>query len=335
MGMLFDLQLFASTKIADVIVPEVFNDYVVERTAELSEFVRSGIIEKDALFDKLATAGGKLINMPFWNDLTGDDEVLSDSNSLTVNKIGSGQDIAVLLMRGKAWGVNDLATALSGDDPMKAIGDLVAEYWVRKLQTTTLSILAGVFGTALATSHTVDIAIEAGDTATDANLISSGAIIDAKHVLGDNAKKLVAIAMHSAIYGALEKDNLISTEPTNTQDIGWGTYLKLTVIVDDTLPVVAGSTSGFKYTTYLFGKGAIALGEGKAPVPTETDRDTLAGEDILINRRHFILHPRGVKFTSDTVVGSSPTNAELGNADNWSKVYTDKNIRLARLITNG
>ena len=34
-----------TTKVADVIVPEVFNPYVIERTAELSALVQSGIIE--------------------------------------------------------------------------------------------------------------------------------------------------------------------------------------------------------------------------------------------------------------------------------------------------
>lgn len=123
-----------STKIADVIVPEVFNPYVIERTAELSALVKCGIIVKDKELDALALAGGRLINMPYWKDLNGDDEVLDDNGALTPGKITAGQDVAALLMRGKAWSVNDLATALSGDDPMKAIGDLVAEYWARQRQ---------------------------------------------------------------------------------------------------------------------------------------------------------------------------------------------------------
>ena len=67
------------TKISDVIVPEVFNPYVVQRTMELSALYNSGIIANNSELDELARAGGKTINMPYWNDLTGDDEVLSDS----------------------------------------------------------------------------------------------------------------------------------------------------------------------------------------------------------------------------------------------------------------
>lgn len=333
-----NIQYFAKTQIQDVIVPEVFNPYVVQRTAELSALRRSGIISSNAELDRLASSGGRLINMPFWDDLTGDDEVLSDSGALTPQKITASQDVAVLLMRGKAWSANDLAKALSGDDPMRAIGDLVAEYWVRMEQKTLISIIDGVFADNVANDAgdlVKNIATEDGNTATEANKLSAEAVIDAATLLGDAAGKLTAIAVHSIVYANMQKNNLIDFEPTNTQNIGWGTYLGKTVIVDDGLAPVAGTTSGFKYKTILFGQGAIGLGNGAAPVPTETDRDSLAGDDILINRRHYILHPRGIKFTDTSVAASSPTNAELAAAVNWDRVYEKKNIRLVELVTNG
>src|SRR5690606_39319940 len=85
-------------------------------------------------FDRLANSGGTLVHMPYWEDLTGDDEVLSDQAALTPGKITAGQDVARRQARGRAWGVNDLAHLLAGDDPMRAIGDLVAEYWARRFQ---------------------------------------------------------------------------------------------------------------------------------------------------------------------------------------------------------
>ena len=70
-----------TTRIQDVVVPEVFNPYVIQRTAELSKLVRSGIVVPNPELDKLALAGGKLINMPYWDDLNGDDEVLHPKSS--------------------------------------------------------------------------------------------------------------------------------------------------------------------------------------------------------------------------------------------------------------
>lgn len=329
----------AKTQIADVIVPSVFNPYVVQRTTELTELYLGGIVRSNPELDRLATAGGKLINMPYWDDLTGADEVLSDSGALTPAKITAGQDIAALLMRGKAWSVNDLAKALSGDDPMMRVGDLVADYWARRAQDVLINSLAGVFADNIANDSNdmvSDISIADGNNAASTNLISSEAVIDAAHTMGDANAKLTGIAVHSDVYAALKKANLITFRPVDEQNLReiaeFGNYR---IIQDDRCPKVAGGTSGYVYTSYLFGDGAFGLGNGAAPVPTETDRDSLAGDDILINRRHYLLHPRGIKFASGSVAGSSPTNAELALAANWDRVYDRKNIRIAALKTNG
>lgn len=306
-----------TTRIADVIVPEVFNPYVIQRTAELSALQQSGIIANNPELDKLASAGGRIINMPYWEDLTGDDEVLSDSTPLTPDKITASKDAAVLLLRGKAWSANDLAKALSGDDPMGAIGDLVAAYWARRRQATLISILKGVFDSPSMASNTHDISKE-----TDNNGFTAETFIDASYKLGDAENKLTAISVHSITYASLRKQNLIEfIKDSDNQQIP--TYMGKRVIVDDGMPV-----DDDVFTTYIFGQGAIGLGNGGAPVPTETDRDSLQGDDILINRQHFILHPRGVKFTDAEVAGEAPTNAELANADNWTRVYEPKNVRI-------
>ena len=309
------------TIIADVIVPEVFNPYVVERTAELSAFYQSGIIARNPELDRLATAGGKLINMPYWEDLTGDDEVLDDETALTPGKITAGQDVAALLMRAKAWSVNDLAKALSGDDPMRAIGDLVAAYWARRMQAVAINTLAGVFGNAATgmAGNTCDIS-----AATDA-VISAKTTVPALYKLGDAADKLTGFAMHSATVAKLTQDDLIETIPASEGKPEVKLFLQKPVIVDDGMPV-----SSSVYTTYIFGQGAIGWGEGAAPVPVENDRDSLAGDDILISRKHFLLHPRGVAFQNAAVTGKSPKNTDLANYLNWKRVYESKNIRIVQ-----
>lgn len=308
----------ASTKISDIIVPSVFNPYIVQETNRLDSFVQAGIVVNDPAFDILATSGGTVVNMPFFNDLSGDSEELSDTVALGVNAITSGQDKARLHMRGKAWGVNDLANALSGADPMGVIASKVAKFWVGERSKMLFKSLAGI-ETALA-SNVYDISSGAGELA----VISGKETLNAKQKLGDNASKLKGIAMHSATYTKLQQDDLIVYFPTSNADVQIPTYLGYKVIVDDSCPVTGGV-----YTTYLFGEGAFGLGNGSAPVPTETDRDSLAGEDILINRQHFILHPRGIKWNDVAVVGKTPTFAEVATATNWTRVYDAKNIRLA------
>lgn len=311
----------AVTKIADVVVPELFTTYVIERTAEKSRILQSGIAVANPKLNELVTAGGVTMQMPFWKDLQGEDEVLSDNNPLTPNKVGSGKDIAALLMRGNAWGTNDLAGALAGDDPMDAIVDLVADYWARKEQKTLLSVLAGVFANTSMKDHVLDRSTEG---------IEGVVILDGKQLLGDAADQLQAVMMHSAVYTELQKQKAIEYNEVvdpNGNSIRIPTYMGYAVVVDDGMP-----KEGDVYTTYLFARGVIGRGEGTpvSMVSTETDRDSLAGEDYLINRRAFVLHPFGIKWKG-TPAGVTPSNAELANGENWERVYESKNIGLVAI----
>jgi hypothetical protein len=312
------------TKIADVIVPEVFAAYVIKKTKELSALIQSGIAVENDLLDGLVTGGGKLINMPFWKPISGDDEVLSDTDPLEVDKITTDADVAPILIRGKAWSANELAGALAGSSPMTAIGSQVADWWVRKEQGVLISILNGIFASALATSHVNDISAASADAA----VVSGNAILDTKQLLGDAADQLTAMAMHSAVYTTLQKQNLITYIPNSRGEVNIPTYMGYRIIVDDGCPNEDGV-----YNTYLFGAGCFGRGEG-VPVdltPIETDRDSLQSDDILINRRAYVLHPFGVKFTNASVAGATPSNAELATGTNWAKVYADKDIGIAML----
>lgn len=313
------------TKISDVIVPELFTAYVIEKTAEKSAILNSGIAVANPKLNELVTAGGLTINMPFWQDLNGDDEVLSDQTPLTPGKIGADKDIAALLMRGKAWGANELAGALAGDDPMAAIADRVSDYWSRREQKTLVAVLQGAFASTEMADHVLD-----KSTAS----IDAGVVLDGKQLLGDNAEQLQAIMMHSAVYTALQKQNLIqytTVQGPSGSPITIPTYLTYSVVVDDGMPVT-GSGDDAVYTTYLFARGVIGRGEG-TPVsltPTETDRDSLAGEDYLINRRAFVMHPMGIKWIG-TAAGVTPTNEELATGSNWKRVYESKNIGMVAI----
>lgn len=314
-------------KIADIIVPEVFNPYVVQRTMELSAIFESGIAQRTAEFDRLASAAARTIRMPFWGDLSGDDEVLDDNQALTPGKIQADKDEAVILRRGRAWGANDLAANLAGDDPMRAIADLVAAYWARRYQAALIATLQGVFASPSMSDLVHDISGQTGDAA----VISAKTTVDAAQKLGDAKTQLTAIIMHSATEASLAKQDLIEFVKPSTGTMDIPTFLGKRVIVDDGVPYDPATGT---YTTYLFGPGAIAYGEGNPVgfVPTETDRDSLAGEDYLINRRTFILHPRGVRFTSAQVAGVSPTNAELALGENWERVYEPKAIRIVKFV---
>lgn len=316
----------AGTTLSDVIVPELFTKYVVQKTMELSALFNSGIVTNNAEFDRLASEAAPIHNMPFFEDLQGDSENVTEGTDLTAKKITSNKDVSTTIRRAAMWSATDLSAALAGADPMAAIGNLVAGFWARDMQKELINILNGVFAATTMTNHVLDVSAEEGAAAN----ISASVFIDGLQMLGDAQSQLTAVAMHSAVKSYLKKQNLITTQ-RDSNSVEFETYQDRRVIVDDGCPY-----SGGVYTTYLFGNGAIAFGNGNPVgfVATEVDRDKKKGSgvDYLINRRTFILHPRGVQWTnSSRAAVESPTRAELANKANWKRVYEDKAIRLVAI----
>ncbi len=316
----------AGTTLSDVIVPELFTKYVVQKTMELSALFNSGIVTNNAEFDRLASEAAPIHNMPFFEDLQGDSENVTEGTDLTAKKITSNKDVSTTIRRAAMWSATDLSAALAGADPMAAIGNLVAGFWARDMQKELINILNGVFAATTMTNHVLDVSVEEGGGAN----ISASVFIDGLQMLGDAQSQLTAVAMHSAVKSYLKKQNLITTQ-RDSNSVEFETYQDRRVIVDDGCPY-----SGGVYTTYLFGNGAIAFGNGNPVgfVATEVDRDKKKGSgvDYLINRRTFILHPRGVQWTnSSRAAVESPTRAELANKANWKRVYEDKAIRLVAI----
>lgn len=325
----------AGTTLQDVIVPELFNPYVINRTMEISALVQCGIIANNTEFDALASQAAPTVNMPFFEDLTGESEQVIEGADLEDNKITSNKDVAAIIRRAKMWSATDLSAALAGSDPMAAIGSLVAGFWARDMQKELIALLEGVFGTISAgnenkppaetrlASNLLDISGKSGAAAN----WSGSAFIDAEQMLGDAKAQLSGICMHSATEAYLKKQNLIETvQPSN--DVAFGTYQGKRVIIDDGCPA-----SGGVYTTYLFGNGAIALGNGNPVgfVATETDRAKRKGSgiDYLINRKTMILHPRGIAWQNAEVAKTEgPSRLEVANPKNWKPVYEHKQIRI-------
>ena len=223
------------------------------------------------------------------------------------------------------WSSTDLAAQLAGTDPMKAIGDLAAGFWARDHQKELLNILDGVFASTSMTDHILDIS---GKTGKAANF-SGEAFIDAMQLMGDARNSLTAVVMHSATKSYLDKLNLIQTI-RQSDAVSFDSYMGRRVIVDDGCPVDTD-----KYTTYLFGEGAIAFGVGN-PVGLKqaaVDRDEKKGSgvDYLIMRKAFIMHPRGVAWQNTTRAhAESVSRAELKAAGNWKRVYEPKQIRIVK-----
>lgn len=326
----------AKTKLIDIIVPDVFAPYALERTTQVSRVIQCGAVGIDPQFDALATGPGKTVDMPYWKDLIGESEVLNDSAELVPDKISTGQDTAAVHRRGRAWGANLLVKAAAGDDPMARIADLVAGFWARDLQAMLMKTLDGLFDNTtgvLRTTHRLNIYTDMASPA-DAAKLTGTTFIDALQKLGDHSLELAAVAMHSDVEASLRKRDLISFRPDSEGKAAIEVFQGRRFFVDDACPKVNGTNSP-AYITYIFGRDAFAHGNGamEPADAAEVDRNALASDTFLVNRKHFILHPRGVRWIG-TAAGVSPTNAEIATGTNWSKVYADKNIRIVAVRHN-
>lgn len=334
----------SKTLISDLIVPNVFERYLIERTAQLSAFADSGIVESDAMYDELASGGGQTVNMPFFQDITASRQVMSGAGSLNVNKITASQDIARIQNDAQVWSVNLLSRWLSGEDPMAAIANLVAGYWARVDESLLISSMKGIFASASMSGNVLNIASESIVGASNSTKLTGLTFIDAIQKLGDRGDRLTSIVMHSAVESSLRKQDLIDFIPHSEGTQMLRTFQGRRVVVDDTLASRAGTTDGLVYTSYLFGDGVFARGHanlsskplqgGFGTEGVELARVALDSDDVMINRRRFLLHPRGVKFTSSSVAGDSPTNTELENGANWSRVWEAKNVRMVAITHN-
>lgn len=306
------------TKIADVIIPEVFSPYVIEKIQEQSALFRSGIAVLNPVLNDLITGGGKTITIPAFKDLTGRSQVLSDTTALETNKITTKADVAPVLYRGNAWSSNELAGALSGTDPAEVIASLVADYWVREEQSILIDILTGAFKA----DNMTDLVAGSATALYDGDLI-----VDAQGKLGDSAGKLKGFVMHSAVRNDLLKKDKTAFETWRENGIEYNKYLGYDVIVDDTCPVNSGV-----YTSYIFAQGAVSLGNGSpsALTLTETDRDSLASNDVLINRRALVIHPNGMQWKG-TPTGATPSDEELKTGSNWNRVSDIKNMGIVQV----
>jgi len=335
----------ADVQLADAIIPEVYLDYTANDSPEKTAFVESGIAVTNPVLQAQANNGGNVVELPHWNDLDSSVEPnIGDTDDVDAvpNKIGSGKQTGRNAYLNNGWAAKDLVGEIAGSDPMRRIRNRTDTYWTRQWQKRILATAEGVqaFNVANDGGDMVnDIASEDGNNATAGELIGRSAVVETAFTLGDNFGVTGIIAMHSAVYKRLVNLDDIDFVADSTGTLNIPSYLGKRVIVDDGMPVVAGGTSGFKYTTILFGAGAIGYGMGSPLVPVEVDRDPAkglgAGLETLWERKTWLTHPSGFNFTSASVASVSATLAELATAANWTRVFDRKKVPLAYLVTNG
>lgn len=328
----------AETRLADVIVPEIFTQYTLEQSIYRSRFFRSGALTRNSTLDGLLNGGGTTFNLPFWQDTAGDTgEVPSETVAQTINNITAEKQVARRQFRTKAWGENDISSVSAGDSPLDSAAARVNDYWAQVWDQLGLITLNGVIAENIA-NDAGDLVNDISGAAGSASNFSDDAVIDAQALLGENGtlgrgdqEDYMTIVVHPDVYAFMRQQDLIDFVPISGQPRPIEFYMNMMVIVDRNALVATDV-----YTTYIMKPGALQFGIGTQRYqPTEVDREPATGFGIseLFTRRAFTIHPVGWAWLEGAVTGVSPSDAELVNVLNWNRVYEKENSGWVALKT--
>jgi hypothetical protein len=323
-----------TTRLSDVVLPDIFSAYVAQNSFEQSALVSSGIVTRNAAIDENLRAGAESFSVPFWRDLPDTEaNIVSDNPAVlaTARKIGAGKQVVRKAFLHCSWSAMNLASELAGANAIERITERAAAFWARQGQRRLVATLAGVLGDNVANDAS-DMVVNISAAVGAAAKFSAGAVIDTAGTLGDGMRGVTAIAMHSDTYRAALKGDLIQTLP-DSQGGFIQTFRGMAILVDDTMPVTAGN-----YTSVLFSPGVFGYGMTPPRVAAGTEIENIpgagngGGQQALHSRVNLALHPQGFAWKEVSVVGDSPTIAELAIATNWDRVIERKGVPLAYLI---
>ncbi len=341
----------ALTRLSDVFVPELYASYSSVDAPEKLAFFQSGVAFQDNALATMFAAGGRVGELPFWNDIDPTNEpnygTDNPADIAVPNKIDSGTQVARMASLNEAISAANLARELAGDDPLQHVRNRFGTYWMRQWQRRCIASLEGVIADNVANDSSDMVNDITGATNADvgaATLFGRDAFVNTALTSGDHFDDYVAIAVHSVVYGRMVKNDDIDFIPDSEGRLTIPTFMGRRVIIDDGLPFTpaagsAGGDAAAKYTSFLFGPGLVAYAERTPVVPFAVKEDELqgngAGVETLIERKSWVVHPFGTAFLSDTLTNGNATLAQLRLAANWDRVVARKNIPFAAMITNG
>ena len=327
--------------------PDVFTDYIQEADPVHTSIINSGVLRVSPEISAVLTDKNNVFTVPNYSPLSGEAKNYDGATDNTPVEVSSKKQTGMAFRRMAAWKDQDFTRELTGADPLGDVARKVAYYQQKNNQKDLLSIIDGVLSVDAMSSHVKDITASKGSSSTATpkaeNRLSADTFLDAaQEALGDNFDDLTMVAMHSRVYTNLMKlqlvNNIGTTPDAYSRGVQFGLLLnKYLVMVDDSL--TTGTKDGAAtYTTYLLGEGSIATARNvriDRPNYVNYDPESKGGVNKLYTKWGMAMHPLGMSLDVSKIAKNSPTRVELGTKANWTKVWDAKNIKLAKIVSNG
>lgn len=326
---------------------EVFAGMMNEADFWSNPIIASGVVQNNEEIMNLIGSKGNVATIPMYKPLSLFDEGMGALNNdgLTNNtpvEVAGGKQTCMLIQRMKAFKAKDFTKELTGADPLGDIAKRIQGYYAQVWENELMNIAATVMGVAALSDHVTDITAS-GSTVAAANKIDATTLIDAEQAaLGDMAGGMGLLVMHSKIYAAYKKLQLVEFDKYTIgnvikQDVTLPTIGGKHVMVTDRYTVDTTGTNPV-YKTFTFGEGAFQSADKKnyeKQYYTDYDAETAAGTDKLYTKQGRVLHPNGLSLKVDNIAKESPTFDELKTAANWELKFNPKNVKIGMIKSNG
>jgi hypothetical protein len=325
-----------------------FRRYLQEGIFERSAFIRSGVLRRDP---RLQATIGTRIEAPFFDPINATEEVIqsnatwgtSGAGHFTSQNVTASTQYATITHRGFMYSADDLSKLGSGEDPLAFFRSQLADDLNRKRTAKLVSMLQGIFTTAL-NGNELNKSVTTG--AAEANYLTAANVTEAKYLLGERGDALSTLVVHPTVAAYLEQIGALTFSTSALAASGavtWGgggvgltstdvrTFMGLNVVVDSQMPIEGTSGQQEQFVCYLMGPGAVYEGE-QMPLRLEAERNVPSMQDLVAVNYHHVYHLPGVSWGN---AADNPTNAALATSTNWTLAFNDRRmIPAVKLVVN-
>lgn len=216
---------------------EVFLKYLETVPRErLVRLLNSGVLVRDRSFGVALPeqVGGNYIIKPFKARLSGNPVNYDGATDITASTMGTYKQGIVAIGRAKGFNEKDFTESITGHDFLSDVAVQLVEYWQNVNEGLILSILKGIFGSAIA----ANVYDEAG--VVNVNTLNNAM----QAVAGDLKDHFALVFMHSAVATKLENLQLLEYLKYNDgngiqRDLNLATWNGRLVFVTDRVPTTA------------------------------------------------------------------------------------------------
>lgn len=295
--------------------------YIQALLPDVLSLAKSGSLEIDTSPPFSASAeGGNTYTRRQWVQPAAGDDTPTAATDMTITALTSASEIGVIVRRGKAYGIEDLAAIAGGTtvpDWDANVAKIVAHEMARNAELRFLThMLPGLF-------NQTNGVLKDSAVNNSGNLFDWSMVTQANALLGEAVNALTICHMHPSVYWGAKLQDQLDMKPNYADPNAYaavgasfaGMIGPVSIYLNERL-----YNSGGDYYTLMTAPNALYMGIQLDEAPYSWYDPLLAGGTNLVRyRTAYSPHIKGASFTgtAPTVIGGA-TDAALALATNWT-----------------